>query len=149
MSFRICCDIDGVLADIRTYVRRYLPHDWHSYFEESCSAEPVKETMLMLRKLSADPNTLVYLVTGRPESQRERTLRWLDVNSVWFTELRMRPDGDKSSSAELKGKWYTDLRPDLVIDDDPFVVRAARLAGYTVLQIVGYRVDGNSPDMIP
>ena len=147
----ICCDIDGVLADVREYVVKYLPHDWKTFFSHTPDAAivPAMRTMIRAMHLSSE----LYFVTGRPESNREQTVRWLAeevMYSVYFsysTRLLMRPNNDSRLTCEIKMEWFRELRPDLVIDDDPAVVKAATKAGFIVLQVHGFRI--TDEDMVP
>jgi len=44
-------------------------------------------------------------------------------------------------------QWFRELKPNLVIDDDPEVVEAATKEGFIVLQVHGFRV--TDKELIP
>jgi len=148
---RICCDIDGVLADVREYVIKYLPHDWKTYFSNTEKFPIIGPVASLLYSLSINPNHEIYLVTGRPESNRNYTMLWLlhrlpicDIPSPY---ILMRPDSDYRPTHEIKLEWFKELKPDLIIDDDPKVIEVALKEGFIVLQVHGFRVTEN--DMVP
>ena len=149
----ICCDIDGVLADVRPYVTKYLPHDWKTYFthtEEFTVISPLHRVCVDLYSKGFDE---IYFVTGRPESNRNATRKWLDrrilPGALFYYDghILMRPNSDHRPTCEIKMEWFRELKPDLIIDDDPEVVKAATEEGFIVLQVHGFRT--TSEDAIP
>ncbi|KKK71390.1 hypothetical protein LCGC14_2914390 [marine sediment metagenome] len=145
----ICCDIDGVLADVRKYIKEYLPHDWKTYFAHTLKFPPILPIAELLH--SANLRNSIYLVTGRPESNRNETLLWLHrflpLLDILSPELLMRSDKDPRSGTEIKLEWFREIQPDLIIDDSPDTAKAAAAAGFTVLQVHGFRATPN--DMVP
>ncbi len=144
---KVIFDIDGVLADVRKFVVEYLPHDWKEYFSHTEEFPCILPMVALLCSLQSKPYHEVYLVTGRPESNREATEKWLRKNSLAYGTLLMRSNGDSRPTCEVKIQWYREIRPDLIIDDDPAVVEIATKEGFKVLQVHGYRATLN--DMIP
>lgn len=137
----ICCDIDGVLADVRSYVEEYLPHDWKTYFSHTEEFEPIQSNFDMVNTLLFD-HQLVF-VSGRPQANRIPTTNWLQ-QYLHLTKddqltLRLRADADHRPTYEIKMEWFRELKPDLIIDDDPEVVKAATVEGFIVLQVHGFR----------
>jgi hypothetical protein len=59
----------------------------------------------------------------------------------------MRQDGDLRPTWLIKMQWFEEIKPDLIIDDDPEVIEKALAAGYNVLQVHGYRC--TEKDSIP
>lgn len=51
-------------------------------------------------------------------------------------------DGDLGRGCEVKMEWFSHVKPDLIINDDPEVVEAAIKEDFTVLQIHGFRETG-------
>ena len=65
------------------------------------------------------------------------------VIGVWpYGRPLMRKDGDFRHTYEIKMEWFRELKPDLIIDDDPAVVEAAAKEGFIVLQVHGFRLNG-------
>lgn len=149
---KIVCDIDGVLADVRKYVKEYLLEgsDWKTYFSHTEEFPPIPSMIELLYALKSRPSREVLLVTGRPESNRESTEKWLKKNLYYKflpKDLLMRPSGDSRLSYKVKMDTLRDLKPDLIIDDDPAVVKAATKEGFIVLQVHGFRATKN--DNVP
>ncbi len=149
---RIACDIDGVLADVRYYIYNYLltNRDWDTYFTHTLSFPEITPMVLLVDSLLDVPSNEVYFVTGRPESNRELTEKWLkDVlpNYCKSAKLLMRPNGDRSRASKIKLDWFRQLQPSLIIDDDPEVVETVTRNGFVVMQVHGYRA--TNTDMVP
>jgi hypothetical protein len=66
-----------------------------------------------------------------------------------YALLMMRPNGNKMDSGTLKLKMFELIKPDIIFDDDPVACKMFAKAGYTVLQVHGYRAEENSTDRIP
>lgn len=148
----ILCDIDSCVADVRELAGKYLSRsDWDEYFrhQEECTAIP--STVKLLRTLKGAGCDVTFM-TGRPERLCGVTTQWLlgNVGSFVFpTVILMRPSNFRGSTQELKMRWLRDYSPDLVIEDDPAVVKVATEAGFVVLQIGGYRWDDRQRDYAP
>lgn len=151
----IACDIDGVLADVRYYVKKYLP-DWNEYFKYTLEFPPIPENIELLRLLIKAGNK-IYLVTGRPISNRDLTKRWIlenltDINGtpkykIHPSQLFMRTDGDTRPTEEIKLGWFRRIKPDLIIDDSNEVEEVCTKEGFKVLKVCGYRI--SKTDGIP
>lgn len=81
----------------------------------------------------------LIILTGRNESCREATTKWLSANHLFPEKIIMRPDNDYTSGPEqkkflyelnIKGKYNVDF----VIEDSSKVVKMYRDLGLTVLQ---------------
>lgn len=139
----IIFDLDGVLANCehrRHFVDRYhainearrlseisLANTSHpqpdSYiwqpdykaYNEACDKDSVIEpTKIMYEKIAYSAfSARVEIWSGRCESQREKTLKWIIENFYWpgFNEdylsetLKMRREGDNTHNSQLKEKW--------------------------------------------
>lgn len=150
----ILCDIDGVIADPCEYVKKYLlstPPNWTEYFMYTGAFPIIPGVVELVRGMLRDGHLVVFH-TGRPESNREATraymLRYLPELQELVGRLRMRPDGNRSPSAQLKLANCRMYGPALVIEDEPAAVQLLSKAGYTVLQVCGHRFDG-SEDRVP
>lgn len=148
MSRIVLCDIDGCIADVRKIVR-YLP-DWDEYFRHQHECNPIPSTVRLLGSLLSGGHE-VALMTGRPERLRRITYDWLYRVESFFApcSLWMRPDNCSRSTQDIKMEWAEGLRPDLIIDDDPTVVKLAVGCGFTVLQVHGYRAGNADHDHMP
>lgn len=148
----IIFDLDGTLADCehrRHFVDRY--HDinearrlseislantshpqpdsyiWqpdYKAYNEACDKDSVIEpTKIMYEKIAYSPfSPRMEIWSGRCESQREKTLKWIienlylsgaRINNLGETfinylseTLKMRPEGDNTPLHELKKKWF-------------------------------------------
>jgi phosphoglycolate phosphatase-like HAD superfamily hydrolase len=129
-------DIDGVLADVRHRLH-YLatrPKNWEAFFA-AAKDDKVLEVGAEFAKRAAATHEIVYL-TGRPDRLRTATQSWLDEQQLPVGRLLMRPVGDRRPSAVVKLHELRRLRREstveMLVDDDPSVVDAARAAGFTV-----------------
>jgi phosphoglycolate phosphatase-like HAD superfamily hydrolase len=129
-------DIDGVLADVRHRLHHLAtqPKDWEGFFA-AAKNDQVLEVGAEFAKRVAATHQIVYL-TGRPERLRAATQSWLDAQLLPTGPLVMRSEGDRRPSAVIKLHELRRLRREskveLLVDDDPSVVEAARAAGFTV-----------------
>jgi len=132
----VVLDIDGVLADVRHRLH-YLaarPKDWDGFFA-AAKEDQVLAVGAEFATRAAATHEIVYL-TGRPERLRAATQAWLDQQLLPTGRLVMRPEGDRRPSAVIKLHELRRLRREatveLLVDDDPSVIDAARSAGFTV-----------------
>ncbi len=126
-------DLDGVVAD----VRHRLHHlegghkDWDRFFAAAVDDPPHHEGLAVVTRLELD-HEVVYL-TGRPESCRADTERWLEHHGIGGHLLVMRPAGVRRPAAELKRSLLTEVAAGrevgIVVDDDTEVVQAMAAAG--------------------
>jgi phosphoglycolate phosphatase-like HAD superfamily hydrolase len=130
-------DIDGVVADVRHRLHHLerRPKDWPAFFAAAAEDTGLAEGIDRVRAAAAE-HEIVWL-TGRPNSLREVTRRWLDERNLPGTELIMRAHRDFRPAPVLKLAELNRLRPrqvELFVDDDARVVAAATGAGFpTVL----------------
>ena len=103
MKSSVCIfDIDGTLAncDHRLHYVKNKPKNWDAFYSE-CMGDhviwPVAEMLELFRK-----NYLIYIVTGRPERNRDLTELWLNNNKIYFDKLIMRGDRDFRKSPDYK-----------------------------------------------
>ncbi|MET8430129.1 AAA family ATPase [Nocardia sp. NPDC004860] len=78
-------DLDGTVA----LMTGRGPHDYDRVDEDV----PNEHVVTVVRKLAAD--AAILNLTGRPDSCREATAKWLERNQIPFAELHMRATGDK------------------------------------------------------
>ncbi len=120
----ILMDIDGTLANAEHRVH-LIPRDgtppeqvgpaWQAFFDLS-HADTVNDEIKALNNAMAAVTT-VFMVTGRPETDRENTRRWLAQNGIHYARLFMRPAGDR--------------RPDTIVKAE--VLARIRALGYEIL----------------
>ena len=103
MKSSVCIfDIDGTLAncDHRLHYVKNKPKNWDAFYSE-CMGDhviwPVAEMLELFRK-----NYIIYIVTGRPERNRDLTELWLNNNKIYFDKLIMRGDRDFRKSPDYK-----------------------------------------------
>jgi phosphoglycolate phosphatase-like HAD superfamily hydrolase len=131
-------DVDGVLADVehRLHHLEGPRKDWRAFFAAAGADPPLPTGLELARELAAD-HDLAYL-TGRPESLRRVTQRWLSRHGLPEGPLWMRPPGDFRPARVMKlaalRSLAGDLEVEVVVDDDAQVVDALRDAGFAVLQ---------------
>lgn len=112
--------------------------DWESYFAACGSDEPVWPVINLLNMLNVDLK--IHILSGRSNSTRAETIKWLAKHGVPYNTLILRPEGNKRDDHFLKIEQarYMDLGPDVVefvLEDRQRVVDAWRNAGYTCLQV--------------
>jgi hypothetical protein len=136
----VLIDIDGTLSDCGH--RRDLVNgekkDWGAFFARMTEDAPNAWCVLLMNALSSAGIPL-YLVSGRPDDYRERTLSWLTFNHIPFRELYMRSSGDSRDDTVVKAELYDrhvrdKFKVSFVVDDRPSVCDMWRQKGLTVLQ---------------
>lgn len=114
--------------------------NWKAFFEACDKDTPIEPVI-------AQWNTQIgmgfmgehQIWSGRCESVREKTEKWLDENLLGFLshQLKMRPIGDNTPDEILKMQWLDEALEsgetiDYVFDDRPKVVKAWRDRGIFV-----------------
>lgn len=126
-------DLDGTLA-LHRGVRN--PYDWRRAGED----KPNKTVITVVRALHAYFTSIVY-VSGRPESSRDITTRWLKEHVDVPGPLFLRADADQRKDAVIKREIFSrHIRPKYrvlgVLDDRQQVVDMWRNElGLTCLQV--------------
>lgn len=136
----IVVDLDGSLAH---RVTDRSPYDWQRVGEDVVD-ENIKQLIECFIGTRAseptDDGLAVILLSGRDGEAREETEKWLTRNSIPYTDLFMRAEGDNRKDTEIKRELFDEhVRPyydvRLVIDDRPSVAREWRRMGLTVWQV--------------
>lgn len=91
----IICDIDGTIANIehRLHYIHGEKKDWDSFYKACDKDDLNTPTFLILEDLKETDNRIIML-TGRPESYRKETIKWLEKYDVPYNHLLMRKHGD-------------------------------------------------------
>jgi phosphoglycolate phosphatase-like HAD superfamily hydrolase len=126
-------DIDGVVADVRhrLHLLERRPKDWPAFF--AAAADDPGLDQGINRVLAAVATHELVWLTGRPNSLRAVTRRWLADHGLPVTELIMRSQRDFRPAPVLKLAELNKLRArqvELFVDDDSKVIAAAAQAGF-------------------
>lgn len=103
MKSDVCIfDIDGTLAncDHRLHHVKNKPKNWEAFYS-GCMDDLVIWPVAKMLELFSN-NHLIYIVTGRPERNRNLTESWLNKNKIYFDKLIMRGDRDFRKSPDYK-----------------------------------------------
>lgn len=129
----VICDIDGTLSDMEA--RRTLllndPIDWVEFSRRAFQDPPIVETVETIRALKQRTHRII-IFTGRDESARELTVKWLEQHHIPYNDLCMREEGDDRPNWQIKKEWLSKYSPSSVLvalDDDPQVIRMYRQKG--------------------
>jgi uncharacterized HAD superfamily protein len=82
----------------------------------SLGGKPNRPLISLLRKLNKI-GYKIFIVTARPEREKERTVKWLRENAIPYDTLRMRPNSDNSPDEDLRVKQVVGSM--LHFDDKP------------------------------
>lgn len=139
----VICDIDGTISNLshRKYYLQSGIRDYKTFFELCHLDRPIVPMCKMVRNLMGRAN--VIFVTGRPESVREKTEKWL-TNQGLKGRLIMRDGSIWNRNSEyklgvLKALRKEGLNPTLAIDDDPDSVDMWAKNGVMCLQLIEKR----------
>lgn len=128
-------DIDGVLADVthRLHHIERRPKDWGAFFAAAHEDPPLPEGVQLAQQVARE-RPVLYL-TGRPESLRTVTQRWLEEHGLPAGPLLMRRPRDFRPARQAKLELLREIGRSVhvVVDDDVSVVDALRQAGFAVL----------------
>jgi predicted kinase len=124
-------DIDGTLAE---HVAR-SPYDYSRVHTDA-----LIQHIANLNQLYWDEGYEIIIMSGRPDSCRTETEKWLKDHSVKYTALFMRDKDDKRNDADVKQDLFDEhVRDNYWVhawfDDRDRVVRRMRKLGLNVLQV--------------
>ena len=114
--------------------------DWKSFYEACNHDKPIEPVIEMWAdQISLGSMYANQIWSGRCESVREKTEKWLTYHLVCFNpkQLKMRPIGDHTPDDQLKERWLDEAiaegeKIDFVFDDRPKVIRMWRRRGIFV-----------------
>ena len=132
-------DIDGTLSIVGDRLK-YLqssPPDWDAFYD-ACGTDTCNEPIWAIWR-AMQRNYTIRFVTGRRESCREDTLKWMKANLIQCRDhqLLMRKDGDKRHDTEVKPELVENFKGDILIifEDRASMVKKWRELGYTCAQV--------------
>lgn len=139
----IIVDIDGTLA----HMNGRSPYDYTKVSEDT--VDPVVRELVnsyATKNIDLPPENYIVVVSGRDDTCREDTEKWLKDNHIIFDELFMRDhtrvneDGTKVDDTIIKKEIYDQyIKPRynvrFVLDDRDRVVQMWRKQGLKVLQV--------------
>lgn len=139
----VIVDVDGTLAEFHPHqVSDWVlgsQKQWEPFFAHMAEA-PVIEAVARLVKILKAQGQQIVICSGRPDSHREHTQRWLERHTIPFDAMYLRPEGDDHvDDEEVKAALLNQMRHDgfapwLVLDDRDAVVAQWRALGLTCLQ---------------
>ncbi|MBT2786111.1 MULTISPECIES: HAD family acid phosphatase [unclassified Halomonas] len=139
----VIVDVDGTLAEFHPHqVSDWVlgsQKQWEPFFAHMAEA-PVVEAVARLVKILKAQGQQIVICSGRPDSHREHTQRWLERHTIPFDAMYLRPEGDDHvDDEEVKAALLNQIRRDgfapwLVLDDRDAVVAHWRALGLTCLQ---------------
>ena len=138
-------DLDGTLADDSHRLPLILQTDpadrtWPAYFAACSDDPPIAPTITILQHFYYE-GYRVEIWTGRSETVRRETTRWLWGHNAYSHLLRMRPADDFRPNLELKAEWLaaSDRLPVMVFEDQAKYVSWWLAQGLPVFQVHAIR----------
>jgi len=163
---RVIFDLDGTLANIEHRVHLITnedskDNDWDKFYRLCTDDKPIVPLIDLCSKMVEDAGFFVEIWTGRSDSVRKSTIKWLEHHAIrvndhpehpdyppehriqknfYYAILRMRQDGDYRPDHEIKEEWLsepsaTGLQPALVFEDRSSVVNMWRKHGILCCQV--------------
>lgn len=149
----VYCNIGGVQSNgyflEEDPDRRWKP-DIEAY-DNACDGDDLIEPVWTWTDLLFTDNQQYSIWTGRCESVKEKTIKWLALHEIEYVDLKMRPIGNTEPAWKLKEKWLLEIckidpdhRPpgvkfihdiDFVFDADPDSIAMWKRRGIFVFEI--------------
>lgn len=140
-------DVDGTLADCSHRIHHVSNgnKNFDAFFSAADDDMLIEPVAIILDSLSA-AGYEILICSGRPENQREMTVRWLNGMAIDYSSLYMRPDNDPRPDHLVKAQILETMREDgfdpfLAIEDRDDVVEMFRERGLVCLQCSATTVD--------
>ena len=138
----IICDIDGTIANLthRMHWIKSKPKNYKAFFAGVFQDTPHHDIITLVNNLASVYKVPVIHCSGRPDSTREDTEKWLFHNVVYTDGLYMRKTGDFRADDIVKEELLDQIladgyKPILVFDDRDRVVQMWRKRGFRCLQV--------------
>lgn len=146
----VIVDIDGTVSIVGDRVRHLSenPCNWDEFYRRCGEDLPNEPIVKMVQCLIYDQHYEAVYMTGRRESERTTTMKWLQKHRIGSPYLFMRPDGDRRHDTEVKPElmdlffkntFTSKLDIAFILEDRNSMVAKWRELGYTCLQVA----DGN------
>lgn len=111
--------------------------DWDRYFAAAGNDLPKPNIIKVCNDLARWHK--IYILSGRSESTRDVTRKWLHEQGVVYDKLMLRGIEDRTQDDVLKLRWVEELgikaKVLCIFEDRQRVVDAWRRAGYTCFQV--------------
>lgn len=138
----IVFDIDGTLSLVGSRIEclQRTPKNWDEFYARCGEDSYNVPIWLLLIQLSQAPGLEIHLVTGRRESCREETQKWIetvDGHRCPDTNLHMRSNDDYRHDTLVKPELVAPFinRIQMVFEDRDSMVKKWRELGITCLQV--------------
>ena len=135
----IILDIDSTLSNPSHRSHLAEQGKWDEFYDAMDKDTPVEQM-----KLIETFDTLVFIVTGRPERYRTKTIKWLDKHFPSFCRdgLYMRPDGNYIKDTDFKIQKIKEIEEAgyeifAIFEDRKRNVDAFRKEGWFVFDVAG------------
>lgn len=144
-------DLDGTLADCRHRLHfinppvsrtssKPLPKDWKSFFEACPNDDIIEHAAAVFYMFRKNPAYEIWVVSGRSDSVKAQTEKWLLDHHLHPDKLIMRPAAEHMDDDVLKAMWVTSgvipkERVMMAFDDRDRVVAAWRKLGIPCFQV--------------
>lgn len=133
-------DMDGTLADCEHrihWIKGDSKKNWKKFFEGAGDDPPREEIVRLAKELAL--NNAILIASGRPESLRSVTSKWLAKYGVEHEEMYLRKNGDFRPDGQVKAEMVSQMKKDgfepwLVVDDRQTAVDSWRALGLVCLQ---------------
>ncbi len=142
MTDLVIFDIDGTLADITHrlhFIKGEGKKDWDAFHAACVEDTPIPEIIMVAQTIARTSHQIV-LMTGRMDTVRSETVKWLDEHEVPLASLYMRKAGDYRPDHEIKRQFLAEIRSSgftviLAFDDRQQVVDMWRSEGIRCCQV--------------
>lgn len=132
---------DGYFEIMNRIDRPDWQPDWKAFYNECDQDMPICTTIKIIKELHGydyyQTQEDVHIWSGRCESVREKTQKWLDRYRITYNSLKMRPIGDDTPADQLKERWLDEAlakgrEVEFVFDSDPDFIAMWRRRGIFV-----------------
>lgn len=110
MKKAVIFDIDGTLSNPahRLPLIEGTSKNWSAFYE-ACDQDTLHEGISRILDECVAGGIAIVLMTGRVESVRAKTEKWLKANGISYDLLLMRRDNEYAKDYELKEIWVRNL----------------------------------------
>lgn len=141
----VIVDIDGTISKVGDRLKyiQQTPEDWDSFYANCFEDEPIMEIIDLVYSLYLQGYKLVFC-TGRRESCRDMTIKWLDKyfepEVSKYSTLLMRHNNDYRHDSEIKPELLKEAGISLssisfILEDRNSMVAKWRELGVICLQV--------------